>query len=403
MKMTGKKLPLSLRYAIGVIGILLLSLVIFVLVMNPPLADLGLMALFLLITSFVSSLVGYAAYRLGWMAKVGTLRLTLLISYLISSVLTFFNVWLTARLMFASQHDLLLATVLLVFAGGMATVLGFFLSSAITDRIFVLQKAANQLADGDLQARVAVSGRDEVAKLSADFNRMAAQLNEAKQQRADLIAWVSHDLQTPLTTTQAILEALSDEVVTDPDSVQRYLLTARREIRSLSALIDDLFQVAKLDAGGLVLEQAPNSLSDLISDTLESFSHLARKKNIHLSGDVESNIDLVNMDARHIGRAIDNLVSNALRYTPEGGAVTISAHREGSQVEVCVRDSGEGIPPEDLPHIFESFYRGEKSRSRATGGAGLGLAIARGIVLAHGGQIWVKSDLGVGTEFFFRI
>ena len=403
MKMTEKKLPLSLRYAIGVIGILLLSLVIFVLVMNPPLADLGLMALFLLITSVVSSLVGYAAYRLGWMAKVATLRLTLLISYLISSVLTFFNVWLTARLMFASQHDLLLATVLLVFAGGMATVLGFFLSSAITDRIFVLQKAANQLAKGDLQARVAVSGRDEVAKLSADFNRMAAQLNEAKQQRADLIAWVSHDLQTPLTTIQAILEALSDEVVTDPDSVQRYLLTARREIRSLSALIDDLFQVAKLDAGGLVLEQAPNSLSDLISDTLESFSHLARKKNIHLSGDVQSNIDPVHMDARHIGRAIDNLVSNALRYTPEGGAVTISAHREGPQVEVCVRDSGEGIPPEDLPHIFESFYRGEKSRSRATGGAGLGLAIARGIVLAHGGQIWVESNLGVGTEFIFRI
>ena len=401
--MTDKKLPLSLRYAIGVIGILLLSLVIFVLVMNPPLADLGLMALFLLITSVVSSLVGYAAYRLGWMAKVATLRLTLLISYIISSVLTFFNVWLTARLMFASQHDLLLATVLLVFAGGMATVLGFFLSSAITDRIFVLQKAANQLAEGDLQARVPVSGRDEVAKLSADFNRMAAQLNEAKQQRADLIAWVSHDLQTPLTTIQAILEALSDEVVTDPDSVQRYLLTARREIRSLSALIDDLFQVAKLDAGGLVLEQAPNSLSDLISDTLESFSHIARKKNIHLSGDVESKIDPVNMDARHIGRALDNLVSNALRYTPEGGAVTISAHREGSQVEVCVRDSGEGIPPEDLPHIFESFYRGEKSRSRATGGAGLGLAIARGIILAHGGQLWVKSDLGVGTEFIFRI
>jgi len=401
--MTGKKLPLSLRYAIGVIGILLLSLVIFVLVMNPPLADLGLMALFLLITSVVSSMVGYAAYRLGWMAKVATLRLTLLISYIISSVLTFFNVWLTARLMFASQHDLLLATVLLVFAGGMATVLGFFLSSAITDRIFVLQKAANQLAKGDLQARVAVSGRDEVAKLSADFNRMAAQLNEAKQQRADLIAWVSHDLQTPLTTIQAILEALSDEVVTDPDSVQRYLLTARREIRSLSALIDDLFQVAKLDAGGLVLEQAPNSLSDLISDTLESFSHLARKKNIRLSGDVESNIDPVTMDVRHIGRAIDNLVSNALRYTPEGGAVTISAHREGSQVEVCVRDSGEGIPPEDLPHIFESFYRGEKSRSRATGGAGLGLAIARGIVLAHGGQIRVESHLGVGTEFIFRI
>jgi two-component system sensor histidine kinase BaeS len=403
MKAERKKLPLTLRYTLGVIGILLISLVIFVLVMHPPMVDFGLMALFLLITSIVSSLVGYAAYRLGWMAKVATLRLTLLISYLISSILTFFNVWLTARLMFASQHDLLLATVLLVFAGGMAMVLGYFLSSAITDRIFVLQKAANQLAEGDLQARVAVSGRDEVAKLSADFNRMAAQLQQAKQQRADLIAWVSHDLQTPLTSIQAILEALADGVVAEPSAVQRYLESAQREVRSLSALIDDLFQVAKLDSGGLTLDRAPNSLSDLISDTLESFSQLARKQNIHLAGEVESKIDPVNMDVRLIGRVLNNLVSNALRYTPPGGTVSITAQRVGPQIEVRIRDTGEGIPAEDLPYIFESFYRGEKSRNRTTGGAGLGLAIVRGIIQAHGGKIWVESELGVGTEFIFQI
>ena len=109
------------------------------------------------------------------------------------------------------------------------------------------------------------------------------------------------------------------------------------------------------------------------------------------------------MDVRHIGRVLNNLVSNAMRYTPAGGTVAISAHRTGAQVEVSVSDNGEGIPSEDLPHIFESFYRGEKSRSRATGGAGLGLAIARGIIQAHGGQIWVESHPGVGTKFIFRI
>jgi signal transduction histidine kinase len=403
MKPPRKKISLTLRYALGVAGILLTSLIIFVLIMKPPILDFGLMALFLFITSIVSSVIGYAAYRLGWMAKVSTLRWTLLISYLISSILTFFNVWLTARLMFASQHDLLLATVLLLFAAGMAMVLGYFLSSAITDRIFVLQKAANQLAEGDLEVRVEVSGRDEVAKLSDDFNRMAAQLQEAKQQRADLIAWVSHDLQTPLTSVQAILEALSDGMVEDPDSIQRYLVTAQREIHSLSNLIDDLFQVAKLDAGGLTLDRAPNSLSDLISDTLESFSHLAKKQDIHLTGQVESKIDPVNMDAQHIGRVINNLISNALHYTPAGGTVAISAHREGPMIEVRVGDTGDGIPAKDIPYIFESFYRGEKSRSRATGGAGLGLAIARGIIQAHGGEIWVESTIGVGTEFIFRI
>ncbi|HAY84330.1 MAG TPA: hypothetical protein DCY42_05245 [Chloroflexi bacterium] len=403
MKTTRKKLPLTFRYLLGVLAILLISLVIFVLVMHPPMVDFGLMALFLLITSVVSSLVGYAAYRWGWMTKVSTLRWTLLISYFISSLLTFFNVWLTARLMFASQHDLLLATVLLVFAGGMAMVLGYFLSSAITDRIFVLQKAANRLAEGELSARVAVDGRDEVAKLGDDFNRMAAQLQEAKQQRADLIAWVSHDLQTPLTSIQAILEALADGVVKEPESVQRYLVTAQREIRSLSTLIDDLFQVAKLDAGGLVLERMPSSLSDLISDTLESFSQVASQAGVHLTGEVAAKTDPVDMDVRQIGRVLNNLVSNALRYTPAGGTVAISAHRTGAQVEVSVSDNGEGIPSEDLSHIFESFYRGEKSRSRATGGAGLGLAIARGIIQAHGGQIWVESHPGVGTKFIFRI
>jgi len=250
---------------------------------------------------------------------------------------------------------------------------------------------------------VEVSGRDEVAKLSENFNRMAAQLQEAKQMRADLIAWVGHDLQTPLTSIQAILEALSDGVVKDSESVQRYLVNAQREVRSLSILIDDLFQVAKLDAGGLTLNRAPNSLSDLISDTLESFSHIARKHSIQLTGEVEKQIDPVDMDAQYIGRVINNLVSNALRFTPAGGSVTISARREGPHVEVRVRDTGEGIPPQDLPYIFESFYRGEKSRSRATGGAGLGLAIARGIVLAHGGDIRVESTPGAGTEFIFRI
>ncbi len=403
MKPIQRAIPLTARYAIAVIATLLLSLIIFVLIMKPPMVDFGLMALFLGITSIISSLVGYIAYRLGWMTRVRTLRWALLISYLISSVLTFFNVWLTARLMFASQHDLLLATVLLLFAGGMAMILGYFLSSTITDRIFVLQQAANRLAEGNLDVRVAVTGRDEVARLSKDFNRMAKQLQQAKQQRADLIAWVSHDLQTPLTSTQAILEALADGVVTDPEAVQRYLKTAQREVKSLSVLIDDLFKVAQLDAGGISLNLSSNSLSDLISDTLESFSQVAEKKGITLTGQVDGGIDPVYMDAQQIGRVLNNLVSNAIRYTPEGGQVKISARRIGNLTEVCIRDNGEGIPESDLPHIFESFYRGEKSRSRATGGAGLGLAIARGVVQAHGGEIRVESVVGEGAEFTFRI
>jgi len=398
-----------IRYILGVLAIFAISLGIFYLVMSPPMNELRLMALFLAITALVSSLAGYLAYRLGWIALTPSLRWGLMAIYAISSILTFFNVWFSARLMFASEHDLLLASVLLVFAGGMAMALGYFLSSTMTDRIHLLQKAAGKLAQGNLETRVSVTGRDEVATLAKSFNQMAAQLQAADEKqrelerlRTDLIAWVSHDLQTPLASIRAILEALYDGMVEEPETVKRYLNTAQRDVRSLSALIDDLFQMAQLDAGGIPLEKAESSLADLISDTLESFSELASRQGITLEGMAESNVDPVLMDTQRIGRVLNNLIGNALRHTPPGGRVEVRARRANGGVEVTVCDTGEGIRPEDLPNIFESFYRGEKSRSRATGGAGLGLAIAQGIVRAHGGEIRVESQPG-NTRFIFSL
>jgi signal transduction histidine kinase len=410
MRINLTRLPMLARYALGVFLILALSLGVFYLVMNPPASELGLMAFFLLITALVSSLAGYGAYRLGWMALTPSLRLTLVGIYAISSVLTFFNVWFSARLMFASQHDLLLASVLLIFAGGMATALGYFLSSTITDRIELLKQAAEKLAKGALETRVPVSGRDEVASLATTFNQMAAQIQaadlkqrELERLRTDLIAWVGHDLQTPLASIRAILEALADGVVDDPETVQRYLATAQRDVRSLSMLIDDLFQMAQLDAGGLPLDRASSSLADLISDTLESFSELAARRGVTLEGGLESSVDPVFMDTQRIGRVLNNLISNAVRHTPSGGRVEVRARRLSAGVQVTISDTGEGIYPEDLPHVFERFYRGEKSRSRLTGGAGLGLAIARGIVQAHGGQIHAESQPEQGTRFIFTL
>jgi signal transduction histidine kinase len=207
-------------------------------------------------------------------------------------------------------------------------------------------------------------------------------------------------LQTPLASIRAVVEALADGVVEDPEMQQRYLRTARKDILSLTALIDDLFQMSQLDAGGLPLDLEYNSLSDLISDTLEEFSHLAENREVSLRGSVSAGVDPVYMDARRIGRVLANLVSNALRHTPSGGTVQVQALRMQDGVMVEVTDTGEGIRPEDLPHIFERFYRGEKSRSRTTGGAGLGLAIAKGIVEAHGGYIDVES-LPESTRFYF--
>ena len=262
MKNFVDRIPLITRFVLGILLITALSLGVFKMLMAPPLVELGLMAMFLGITALVSVAAGYIAYRLGWMTLSPTLRWSLLGGYALSSLLTFFNVWFSAQMMFASEHDLLLAIVLLIFASGMAMVLGYFLSSAITNRIYLLKDAAEKLASGELKTRVPINGRDEVAALANTFNKMAEQLEmvDAKQRelerlRADLIAWVGHDLQTPLASMRAILEALEDGVVDDPQTVKRYLGTAQRDVRSLSILIDDLFQMAQLDTGGIPLDR----------------------------------------------------------------------------------------------------------------------------------------------------
>jgi two-component system sensor histidine kinase BaeS len=249
-----------------------------------------------------------------------------------------------------------------------------------------------------------------VAALAESFNQMAAQLQAADQKqrelehmRTDLIASVSHDLQTPLASIRAILEALADGVVENPEAVTRYLLTAQRDVRSLSLLIDDLFEMAQLDAGGLTLDLQEASLADLISDTLESFSELAAQHKITISGHAGPDIDPVRMDTMRIGRVLNNLLSNALRYSPDGGSIELTAQRTSRGVQVSVSDTGEGISADDLPKVFDRFYRGEKSRSRTTGGSGLGLAISRGLVRAHGGDITVESTPGHGSRFTFTL
>ena len=409
MKTSSSTHPGSIfRLVGGILAIVLTSLAIFYVVMRPPMSDLGYMAQFLTITALISGLAGYAAYRFRWLERGPALRWSLLSGYALASLLTFLNVWITARLMFASQHDLLLATVLLLFAGGIAMVLGYFLSSAVTERIRRLDQAAKEIQAGNLSARVQVSGNDEVARLARTFNQMATQLQESNaNQRAleglrrDLVAWAGHDLRTPLAGVRVLVEALADGIIDDPATSRRYLQQARKQIDHLSLLIDDLFQVSQLDAGGIPLKLEPASLADLISDTLENFSGLATQQGIVLSGSASPGIDPVSMDVQRIGRVLNNLVSNSLRYTHPGGTVSIQAEALTESVRVIVQDSGEGISPNDLPHVFERFYRGEKSRNQATGGSGLGLVIAKGIIEAHGGQIGVESNPGQGTRFYF--
>jgi signal transduction histidine kinase len=375
--------------------------------MKPPFEELASLVGTLAVTSILTLALGYFLYRRGW-TRSPSIGLTLVLTYIWAAVVTLFNVWLMARLMFINDHDLTLAGILLLFAALIATTFGIFVAASVTDGLRQLSRAANRLAEGDLKARTPVEGQDEIAQVSIAFNEMANQLEKTAREREelenlrrDLIAWTSHDLRTPLTSIRAMIEALHDGVVNDEETRQRYYQTIRADIVALNALINDLFELAQLEAGGLPLELENHSLRDLISDTLESFRPLAEKRAVEIEGEVGDNLDPVWMNAAKIGRVLSNLISNALQYTPEGGKVLVQACRNGKGVEVVVQDSGPGFEEKDMSRIFEKFYRGEQARSRATGGAGLGLAIARGIVDAHGGKMWAKNadDYGAVVGF----
>lgn len=379
--------------AVGVVLALVVAAVVMIVLMQPPLAEVAALVRTLAITSILSLVLGYFLYRRG-LARLPSLTLTLVFAYAWAALLTVVNVLVLAGLMFVNQHDLALSLVLMLFAAIIATSYGLFVSASVTDHLRRLAETAQKVAEGDLGARAPVTGRDEVAQAAMAFNEMAAQLEraaaerrEVEQLRRDLIAWTSHDLRTPLTSIRAMIEALHDGVVEDEDTIRRYYQTIRADIVSLNALIDDLYELAQLEAGGLDMDRAPASLRDLISDALESFQALARKRGITVTGEVEAGIDPVSVNAEKIGRVLNNLIGNAVKYTPAEGEVRVRAWRDSDGVHVTVEDSGPGFAEEDLPRVFEQFYRGEEARSRATGGAGLGLAIANAIVEGHEGHM----------------
>ncbi|WP_420630675.1 sensor histidine kinase [Candidatus Leptofilum sp.] len=386
-------------FAVGIVAALAVVAILMAALMQAPVQEITTLMYWLSISSLISLALGYILYRRG-LARSPSLSLTLVLTYGWAGLLTLANVWLMSEQMFFSKdHDLILSGILLLFAAIIATTFGIFVAASVTDGLRQLARTAQQIAEGNLKARVSISGRDEVAMVGSTFNEMAAQLQqtaqereELEQMRKDLIAWTSHDLRTPLTSIRAMIEALHDGVVDDPETVTRYYKTIRSDIIALNDIIDDLFELAQLDAGGLSMQMADHALGDLVSDTLEMFQALALEHEVTLRGTVAPDLGLVRMCAPKIGRVIANLVNNALRYTPAGGTVVVTAVRQKSEVIVTVQDSGSGFAKQDLERVFEQFYRGEQARSRAEGiGAGLGLAIAKGIVTAHNGRIWAEN------------
>lgn len=375
-----------------------------------PAGDLAPLGGSLLATGLASAALGAAGVR--WLRRgLVPIWLQIILTYLFGVGVALCNILVTAQLMFIATRDLPLLALLLLFAAAIATGLGAALAHVFARRVAALSRGAAAIAAGDLTARVPMGGYDELAALGRSFNHMADQLAagaaERERQEAarrELVAAISHDLRTPLASLRAMTEALADGVVDDAATTARYYETMRAQIGLVDRLIADMFSLARLEAGAMELDLAPVDLGQLAADALAGHSPQAAAQGVHLEAQVVPGVRAALVSAQEITRVVDNLVTNALRHTSAGGRVTVRVEPAGAaMLAVEVADTGEGIAPEDLPRVFERFYRGEKSRSRASGGAGLGLAIARGIVEAHGGTISIDSAPGIGTRVRFTV
>ncbi len=390
---------------VGVAAAFAVALGLAILVMQAPPGDLNDLLRFLLASSVPSLAGGYAIFLIG-RRGLHSIRLKILLAFGLGIAITIFNIYLTSQLMFVSPHDFLLLGLLLIFAGLLSMSFGYVLAGSITRSLQQLQQGADRLAAGDFSARVQVSEVDELSGVADAFNVMADELaasfarqRELELSRRSLVAAVSHDLRTPIASIRVMVEALADGVVSEPAAVQRYYANIRAQTHNLSSLINDLFELSQLETGQVALQLEPVNLNDLLSDVMESMQVQASQRQISIRGMFAEDLPTVHAEMVKIQRVLTNLIQNAIRHTPEQGAISLATHARPDGVQIDVADTGEGIATEDLPHIFEQFYRGEKSRSRETGGAGLGLAIAQRIIEAHHGQIWVESQPGHGAKF----
>jgi two-component system OmpR family sensor kinase len=313
-----------------------------------------------------------------------------------------------------------------VLAGGLGLLLGVVIARGLAAPLSRLSAAARQIARGELDARVPIGGAAEIADTARAFNEMAGSLQQAERLRQRMIADIAHELRTPLTVIQGNLRAILDDVY---PLEKAEIATIYDETIMLGRLVGDLRELAQAEAGRLALDIQPVAVAPLVTGALAPFESVAAEQGVTLIADVADQLPPVLADSDRVRQVLHNLVANALRYTPAGGTITVCAaptadhrpyrrsierpddHRsllKGEEMQPSVvifevADSGQGIAAEDLPHVFERFWRADRSRSRDQGGSGLGLAIAKQLVEAHGGQIGVESRRGAGSQFWFRL
>ena len=313
------------------------------------------------------------------------------------------NLWVLSRQMFVSEHDATLLGVLLLYSVGAGVGAAVVTARSSARAVRRLTATAGALRDGDLDARAGqIEGGPELDVLAATLDDMAARLQGAQERerqieatRRDLVTAVSHDLRTPLASLRAMVEAIDERVVDDPESMRRYAQQMRRSVRQLGAMVDDLFELAQLDAGAIETETRRARLGEVVSSAVATVGLQAEEKGLSLVAELNGADDA--LCSPRLARVIQNLLVNAVRHTPADGSVRIEARVAADALEVAVADTGEGIAPQDLVRVFDPFFRADPARQGA--GAGLGLALAKRIVEALGGEISAESEPSHGARF----
>lgn len=293
----------------------------------------------------------------------------------------------------------------------------FLLSKKVSHPLTMLHAAAENMRKGDFKQRVPIQGSDEIGRLGQTLNTLAEELSDSlsqlekknsqlargMQSMRDLVANVSHDLRTPLFLVQGYAEALRDEMPKTREEHQEMTETILEETERMQRLVQDLLQLAQLEAGSFHFIMEPTSPEEVIRRVQRKMSNIANEKQIDLICTVPENAPEILADADRLQQSLINLVDNAIRHTPSGGRVTLSLEVDYNVVRFSVTDTGPGLPEEDIPRIWERFYRGDKSRNRKTPGTGLGLAIVKAIVEGHVGQVGLYTEPGRGATFYFTI
>jgi signal transduction histidine kinase len=326
-----------------------------------------------------------------------TVRVQLAGLAFLAVVLPLAAVLLSGWVMFHMGDDVKILAVAAASASA-AVIAALLLARLISRGIDRLREASTALAAGDLGARAPERGPAELVDLARSFNEMAANLATLFDARRELVAWASHDLRTPIASLQAMLEAVEDGIA----APERYLPAMHEQVRALARLVDDLFELARIDAGALTLELREAELRGVVETCVRGLEAEARARQVQVEATVNGRAR-ARCEPAMVERILDNLLTNALRHTPSDGSVAVRVAPREDTVQVIVEDSGDGLDPEAAARMFERFWRGDRARTGGEAGAGLGLAIARGLVEAHGGRIWAENRAEGGTRVSFTL